>query len=375
VLGLAWLWVLCGVYDGCMRYPDGGGLSAEGRARREKVRRQAAQLFAQGVEVPQIAGLLRVSTKSVYAWRRAWRSGGEEALASKGPGGYACRLDDGQLAELAAALEAGPAACGRDRDQRWTLERVRALAGRLFGVRYTLRGTSYLLHRLGFSPQVPAHRAAQRDEAAVAAWRAATWVRVRELAAATGAWICFEDEAGQALRPRKARTWARRGHTPVLAVSGDNGRLSVAGLACLKAGAPGRFFYRVHVHRRRKGRRPSLSEDDYATLLSAAHRALQAPLIVVWDNLNTHRSTAMRARVHGRRRWLTVIALPAYAPELNAVEGAWANMKNGLGNLADCTLDQLEATVRSRLRRIQRQPALINAFLGQTGLTLESEPP
>ena len=47
------------------------------------------------------------------------------------------------------------------------------------------------------------------------------------LAAATGAWICFEDEAGQALRPPKARTWARRGHTPVVMVSGrGSGRVS-----------------------------------------------------------------------------------------------------------------------------------------------------
>jgi putative transposase len=36
----------------------------------------------------------------------------------------------------------------------------------------------------------------------------------------TGAWICFEDEAGQALKPDKARTWARRGHTLVVRVSG-----------------------------------------------------------------------------------------------------------------------------------------------------------
>ena len=50
-------------------------------------------------------------------------------------------------------------------------------------------------------------------------------------------------------------------------------------------------------------------------------------------------------------------------------------MKNGLGNLAACTLDQLAATVRNRLRRIQRQPGLITGFLGQTGLTLESGPP
>jgi hypothetical protein len=36
------------------------------------------------------------------------------------------------------------------------------------------------------------------------------------LAAVTGAWICFEDESGRALQPPKARTWGRRGHTPVV---------------------------------------------------------------------------------------------------------------------------------------------------------------
>ncbi len=39
------------------------------------------------------------------------------------------------------------------------------------------------------------------------------------------------------------------------------------------------------------------------------------------------------------------------------------------------TLDQLAATIRNRLCRIQRQPALIKALLGQTGRTLESQPP
>jgi hypothetical protein len=140
------------------------------------------------------------------------------------------------------------------------------------------------------------------------------------LAAATGAWICFEDEAGQALKPGKARTWARRGHTPVMRVSGNSGRLSVAGMACLKAGQPGRFFYRLRVHRRRKGERPSLGEADYAALIAAAHRTLDAPLIVVWDNLNTHRSRKMRRYTGAHPDWLTVVHLPGYAPDLNAVE-------------------------------------------------------
>jgi hypothetical protein len=43
------------------------------------------------------------------------------------------------------------------------------------------------------------------------------------LAAAAGAWVVFEDEAGQNLRPPKARTWAPRGHTPVITVCGKGG--------------------------------------------------------------------------------------------------------------------------------------------------------
>jgi putative transposase len=38
---------------------------------------------------------------------------------------------------------------------------------------------SYVLHRNGFTPQVPAHRAAERDEAAIAEWRAVTWAKAR----------------------------------------------------------------------------------------------------------------------------------------------------------------------------------------------------
>jgi putative transposase len=59
---------------------------------------------------------------------------------------------------------------------------------------------------------------------------------------------------------------------------------------------------------------------------------------------------------------------------LNVVDGAWSVMKSGLGNHAARTLDELEALARSRLRAIQRRPDLINALLGQTGLTLDPPP-
>jgi hypothetical protein len=61
-------------------------------------------------------------------------------------------------------------------------------------------------------------------------------------------------------------------------------------------------------------RRRSLSEKDYAHLVTAAHRALNARVILVWDNLNTHHSRAMRAFADGHPNWLTVIQLPGYRP-------------------------------------------------------------
>ncbi|MGW5251371.1 helix-turn-helix domain-containing protein [Streptomyces sp. NPDC004129] len=88
-------------------------------------------------------------------------------------------LSDAQAERLQAEPEAGPAAHGWTEDQRWTLARVAELIHDLFGYRYTPRGVSYLLHRLGGSPQVPAHRAVERDERAVVRWRTEQRSRVR----------------------------------------------------------------------------------------------------------------------------------------------------------------------------------------------------
>jgi transposase len=111
---------------------------------------QAAALFARDVPVAQIAGRLRVSHNAVYVWRRRWLADREAGLVSKGPSGTECRLSPVQLETLTAALQEGPAAHGFVEDQRWTLERIVDLIVRRFRVRYTLRGVSMLLHRIGF---------------------------------------------------------------------------------------------------------------------------------------------------------------------------------------------------------------------------------
>ena len=158
-----------------MRYPDGGGLEAGERARREQVRLAAAELIEDGASDREVARRFRVSRMSANRWRRALAAGGRPALASKGPGGARCRLSPAQLRELATVLEAGPAAWGWDEDQCQPLARIGVLVRERFRVDYTLAGLDVLLHRIGWSVQVPARRAAERDEDAIAAWREETW--------------------------------------------------------------------------------------------------------------------------------------------------------------------------------------------------------
>nr|AGS49954.1 putative IS630 family transposase [uncultured bacterium esnapd26] len=71
-----------------MRYPDGGGLTAVERARRDRVRSQAAEMFAVGMRPPPVARVLRVSRKSACAWHAAWQEGGRDAVRSKGSSGW-----------------------------------------------------------------------------------------------------------------------------------------------------------------------------------------------------------------------------------------------------------------------------------------------
>ena len=193
----------------------------------------------------------------------------------------------------------------------------------------------------------------------------------KRTAADLGAWLCFEDESGQGLRPPKGRTWGRRGHTPVVKVTGSsNRRVSLAALIAVRPGCRPRLIYRTHHGRRRRNdQRKGFTETGYARLLDAAHQQLGGPLVVVWDNLTTHVSDAM-ADLIAARDWLTVYRLPPYAHELNPVEPVWSHLKRSLANLAKRNLAQLTALIKTRLRRMQYRPSLLTGFLASTGLDL-----
>jgi putative transposase len=156
----------------------------------------------------------------------------------------------------------------------------------------------------------------------------------------------------------------------VRVTGGSNKRVSLAALIATRPGHRPRLIYRVHTGRGHgSDRRKGFTETDYARLLDAAHQQLGGPLVIVWDNSNTHVSGAMTELI-AARDWLTVCQLPPYAHELNPVEPVWSHLKRSLANLAKRNISQLTVLVKTRLKRMQYRPGLLDGFLASTGLDL-----
>lgn len=194
----------------------------------------------------------------------------------------------------------------------------------------------------------------------------------KRTAADLGAYICFEDEAGQGLRPPKGRTWAPRGQRPVVAVRGRNrGRVNIAGVVCLRGGHRSRLVYRLHVCQGRAGEPKSFAWTDYRDLIVATHQQLGTPVVWCWDNLNRHLVAELTDFAEEHSAWLRIFQLPSYAPDLNPAEGIWSLLKRALADLAATDLAHLTRVIKRKLKQIQYRPHLIDGCLAPTGLTLE----
>jgi transposase len=132
----------------------------------------------QGWSQRQIAEALSVSEGAVSQWMRRAREGGPEALQQRPRPGAPRRLTTDQLARLPVLLHQGAEAYGF-RGQVWTCGRIAAVIRLEFGISYHPVHVGCLCQAISWSPQKPARRARQRDEATIARWRDDTWPAIK----------------------------------------------------------------------------------------------------------------------------------------------------------------------------------------------------
>jgi transposase len=174
-----------------------------------------------------------------------------------------------------------------------------------------------------------------------------------------GRTIVFLDESGLSERPYRVRTWAQRGHTPVLQHTFNWERLAViAGLTWRN------FYFQV--------RPGTICAPQVIDFLRHLRRHLHGPLLVLWDGAPIHRAKLVHRYIESLRGDIKVERLPAYAPELNPVECLWGYWKRTeLANFCPKTIWELSHFASQALRRIRarpRRPQLIAAFYKQANL-------
>ena len=166
----------------------------------------------------------------------------------------------------------------------------------------------------------------------------------------------FIDESGLSQRPHRCRTWSPRGQTPVVQYSFNWKTLSaMAGVTWWK------FYFRLYPG--------SLRSRQVIHFLSHLMRHVHSNLLLIWDGAPIHRSRLVRDFVADQNGRIALEFLPAYAPELNAVEYLWGYWKHHeLPNFCPKTFSELSIHAVRALKRMRRRPKLIVAFWKQAEL-------
>jgi len=145
----------------------------------EQRRFEALHLLRQGFNQSEVARRVKVCSQTVSRWANAVSESGEKALRAAGRVGRKPMLDEKQRQRLVARLLEGPEKLGYE-TPLWTCERVAHLIEQEFGVRYHAGHVWKLLRRLNWSPQRPAGRALERNEAVIAEWKRKTWPAIKK---------------------------------------------------------------------------------------------------------------------------------------------------------------------------------------------------
>ena len=189
----------------------------------------------------------------------------------------------------------------------------------------------------------------------------------RSLAAAqkkalkSGATIVFIDEAGFYLLPGLVRTYAPRGHTPILKALLTYDHLSVMSGITIS----GKLYTLV--------RDRALNSRYSVRFLNHLRQQINKRLLVIWDGSSIHRKEVTTFMTDGGAEHIHLEQLPAYAPDLNPDEGVWQHLKNvELRNVTCKDMPDLHRELNRAIMRLRSKPHLIKSFFAGAGLPIKT---
>ena len=244
----------------------------------------------------------------------------------------------------------------------WTRKIVRELVLQRFGLSLSLASIGALLARQGLTPQKPLQRAYQRDPQAIERWVNETYPAIARKAKRTKAEIFFWDESGFRADAVHGKTWAAKGHTPVVHRPGQRQSISAASAVNSK----GAFWFETYEG--------GLTGELFVTLLKNMMSERDRPVHLVIDGLPAHKKAVVKQYVAETGGQLTLHFLPGYAPDLNPDELVWSHAKRtGVARNPLRQGEKLKDRVDATLQEVADAPELVRSFFRHPSVAYVSD--
>ena len=320
------------------------------RKAKEQLRIAAVRRVNAGESPESVAAGMGINRRQIYRWIEAFHYGGEDALKAKTILGAQPKLNAKQMAKLSRIVREKNPLQLKFQYALWTLAIIRELIRREFAVNLSEVSVGRLMRRLGFSPQRPLYRAWQQDPKLVAEWRTQEYPKIVARAKRENALIFFADESGIRSDYHAGTTWAAIGQTPVVKTTGA--RFSLNMLSAVNA--LGHFRFMTVEGRINAG----VFRDFLARLITGMDRKI----FLIVDGHPTHKAKMVKQFIKENNKKIELFFLPAYSPELNPDELAWAHVKAKIAKVTTQTKTELKNTVKRVMRRLQKMPHIVKSF-------------
>ncbi|MEK6892351.1 MAG: IS630 family transposase [Nanoarchaeota archaeon] len=337
---------------------DGRSISRETL---ENYRFQALKLRKKGWRVNKIAEAFGLNKESVSHWFTKVARQGEKSLKSTKAKGNPPKLSTNEVLQMIEWLKEDARTFGFP-TPLWNCKQVQILVKKKFDRYISIPSIWELLKKLNLSPQKPRKVALEKDERLANKWLKEEWPRIKAIARRQQAMLYFQDEAGVSLIPFMRTTWAPKGKTPVIKVTGKKGGICVS-----SAISPaGRMVFRIE-----KGKMTAQTYIDFLSKIILQHP--RRKIVVIADNAPIHKAKLVKEFVISNTKRISLFNIPTYSPELNPDEHVWAYLKayELVAHQAQ-NKEELKTVVYQKMKKIAGKDQIIKSFFMQNNMMLSS---
>ena len=331
-----------------MKKSDGRSISHEVL---EAYRYRAVELYQKGKSVQEISFFFGIHRGSVSLWVKIWKERGKSALKSRKALGPELKLDKEDKKRIIFWLRKPAMEFGFE-TPLWDCKRIQITIKKELSKKISISNLWENLRKWNLTPQKPEKEALERNPVAVRKWLDEEWPKIEDHRRRWQAMLYFQDESGVSLIPVLGKTWAKKGKTPKIKVTGNKG-----GLCVTSAISPaGRMVFRIEnatIHAK--------EHIDFLKQIMRHHP--HRKIIVIEDNARPHIAGEVKDFVRDNKHKIAVYYLPTYSPDLNPDEKVWKYLKYvKLKAHQARNIKEFKPLVQAKMLSIQRKPETIKSF-------------